>query len=139
VFGTDYPTPDRSCVRDRNHVEDLAHAHVDALRHLDNGGASDTKTACSGGEALSPQDYAALFDGAIYLQPYDKDDFRDRSSGVTLDALAHAAPGDRAGRHLDRAFAGLTQPRRLQCPSCRPFGALPHQLDAAVAREDRRR
>jgi UDP-arabinose 4-epimerase len=38
VFGTDYPTPDGTAVRDYVHVEDLARAHVMALQHLlDNG------------------------------------------------------------------------------------------------------
>ncbi len=34
VFGTDYPTPDGTCVRDYIHVSDLARAHVAALKHL---------------------------------------------------------------------------------------------------------
>jgi len=42
VFGTDYPTADGTCVRDYIHVEDLARAHLDALRYLDQGGTSDT-------------------------------------------------------------------------------------------------
>jgi UDP-glucose 4-epimerase len=40
VFGTDYATPDGSCVRDYIQVTDLARAHMDALRHLREGGAS---------------------------------------------------------------------------------------------------
>ncbi len=40
VFGDDYPTPDGTCIRDYIHVEDLAAAHLDALRYLDAGGAS---------------------------------------------------------------------------------------------------
>lgn len=40
VFGTDYPTPDGSCLRDYIHVTDLARAHLDALRHLRGGGDS---------------------------------------------------------------------------------------------------
>lgn len=41
VFGTDYDTPDGSCVRDYIHVTDLASAHILALHHLENGGESD--------------------------------------------------------------------------------------------------
>lgn len=33
IFGTDYPTPDGTAVRDYIHIEDLAHAHVLALAH----------------------------------------------------------------------------------------------------------
>eukprot|EP00095_Tigriopus_kingsejongensis_P006777 snap_masked-scaffold3502_size8402-processed-gene-0.2 protein:Tk06777 transcript:snap_masked-scaffold3502_size8402-processed-gene-0.2-mRNA-1 annotation:"UDP-galactose-4-epimerase" len=40
VFGTDYPTPDGTCIRDYIHVEDLASAHLSALRHLIEGGDS---------------------------------------------------------------------------------------------------
>jgi UDP-glucose 4-epimerase len=41
VFGTDYDTPDGTCVRDYIHVKDLARAHVAALAHLERGGQSD--------------------------------------------------------------------------------------------------
>ncbi len=40
VFGTDYPTPDGTCIRDYIHVEDLADAHARALDHLTAGGES---------------------------------------------------------------------------------------------------
>ena len=40
IFGTDYPTPDGTCVRDYIHVNDLADAHVRALQHLEKGGES---------------------------------------------------------------------------------------------------
>ena len=40
VFGTDYDTPDGTCIRDYIHVSDLIAAHFDALKHLRNGGVS---------------------------------------------------------------------------------------------------
>ncbi len=42
IFGTDYPTPDGTGLRDYIHVEDLASAHLDALSYLRNGGESTT-------------------------------------------------------------------------------------------------
>lgn len=41
IFGTDYPTPDGSAIRDYVHVSDLADAHVAALRYLLDGGGSN--------------------------------------------------------------------------------------------------
>src|SRR5258708_36986349 len=40
IFGTDYPTPDGTAIRDYVHVSDLADAHVRALRYLADGGDS---------------------------------------------------------------------------------------------------
>jgi UDP-glucose-4-epimerase GalE len=40
VYGSDYPTPDGTCVRDYIHVNDLADAHVRALQHLESDGDS---------------------------------------------------------------------------------------------------
>lgn len=40
LFGTDYPTPDGTCIRDYIHVADLAQAHLLALAHLAGGGES---------------------------------------------------------------------------------------------------
>jgi UDP-glucose 4-epimerase len=42
VYGTDYNTPDGTCIRDYIHVTDLIGAHVAALAHLRNRGASTT-------------------------------------------------------------------------------------------------
>jgi UDP-glucose 4-epimerase len=52
VFGTDYPTPDGSCVRDYIQVTDLARAHVHALDHLRKGGESLTLN-CGYGRGFS--------------------------------------------------------------------------------------
>ena len=40
IYGTDYPTPDGSGIRDYIHIEDLAAAHLAALGYLDKGGES---------------------------------------------------------------------------------------------------
>ena len=42
IYGTDYPTPDGTGVRDYIHVSDLAAAHVEALAYLEQGGESVT-------------------------------------------------------------------------------------------------
>ncbi len=41
IYGTDYPTPDGTCIRDFIHVTDLASAHIDAIEYLFEGGDSD--------------------------------------------------------------------------------------------------
>lgn len=41
IYGTDYETPDGTCIRDYIHVTDIAGAHVLALEHLLSGGDSD--------------------------------------------------------------------------------------------------
>ena len=41
IFGTDYPTPDGTCIRDYIHVDDLADAHLFAAEYLHGGGQSD--------------------------------------------------------------------------------------------------
>lgn len=55
VFGTDYPTPDGTCIRDYIHVSDLVRAHSDALRYLREGGASVTLN-CGYGRGFSVLD-----------------------------------------------------------------------------------
>jgi UDP-glucose 4-epimerase len=52
VFGTDYPTPDGSCLRDYIQVTDLAGAHLAALAHLRRGGDSSTLN-CGYGRGFS--------------------------------------------------------------------------------------
>lgn len=48
VFGTDYDTPDGTCIRDYIHVEDLARGHIMALGHLLGGGESGSFNLGSG-------------------------------------------------------------------------------------------
>ncbi|MFL5031840.1 MAG: UDP-glucose 4-epimerase GalE [Xanthobacteraceae bacterium] len=55
VYGTDYPTPDGTCIRDYIHVTDLTRAHIDALRYLRADGASVTLN-CGYGHGFSVLD-----------------------------------------------------------------------------------
>lgn len=48
IFGTDYETPDGTCVRDYIHVMDLSDAHILALDYLRNGGPSDSFNLANG-------------------------------------------------------------------------------------------
>jgi UDP-glucose 4-epimerase len=52
VFGTDYPTPDGTCIRDYIHVSDLIAGHRDAIAHLRAGGLSATLN-CGYGRGFS--------------------------------------------------------------------------------------
>src|SRR4051812_34141107 len=52
IFGTDYPTPDGTCVRDYIHVTDLIEAHKLLLDHLRGGGESTTMN-CAYGQGFS--------------------------------------------------------------------------------------
>lgn len=52
IFGTDYPTPDGTCVRDYIHVTDLVAAHADLLAYLREGGDSAVVN-CGYGRGLS--------------------------------------------------------------------------------------
>lgn len=64
VFGTDYPTPDGTCIRDYIHVSDLVRAHSSALDHLRAGGASLTLN-CGYGRGFSVFDVIKAMKGLI--------------------------------------------------------------------------
>jgi UDP-glucose-4-epimerase GalE len=58
IFGTDYPTPDGTCLRDYVHVADLARGHVQALEYLQRGGAT-TAINLGTGRAFSVREVIA--------------------------------------------------------------------------------
>jgi UDP-glucose 4-epimerase len=64
IFGTDYPTPDGTGVRDYIHVTDLAAAHLLALDALRDGAAS-TSYNCGYGRGLSVREVVAAVERVI--------------------------------------------------------------------------
>jgi UDP-glucose 4-epimerase len=59
IYGTDYPTPDGTCIRDYIHVDDLALAHLLALEHLLEGGGSRVFN-CGYGHGYSVREIVAM-------------------------------------------------------------------------------
>jgi UDP-glucose 4-epimerase len=59
IYGTDYDTPDGTCIRDYVHVTDLADAHVKALDHLLKGGSSLTLN-CGYGYGFSVREVLSM-------------------------------------------------------------------------------
>jgi len=53
IYGSDYPTPDGTCVRDYVHVNDLADAHVRALQYLERNGVDSLATNLGTGRGHS--------------------------------------------------------------------------------------
>jgi UDP-glucose 4-epimerase len=116
VFGTDYATPDGSCIRDYIHVSDLVRAHSDALRYLRGGGSSVTLN-CGYGRGFSVREVI---------------DTVKKVAGVNF-AVAHGArrPGD-----PERIVAATDRARELL--GWRPqFDDLATIVDHALAWERR--
>ena len=94
IFGTDYPTPDGTGVRDYIHVEDLADAHLRALDYLEAGGASQTLN-CGYGHGYSVREVIAAVERA-HGAPIAVDE-QPRRAGDPPSLIADAA---RIGRVL---------------------------------------
>jgi UDP-glucose 4-epimerase len=87
VYGSDYPTPDGTCIRDYIHVSDLARAHSAALAHLRRGGASMTFNCGYGHgysvlEVIEAVKRAAGRDFAVQMMPRRAGD----PAGIVADA-----------------------------------------------------
>ncbi len=104
IFGTDYPTPDGTAIRDYVHVADLAEAHIRAVERLAGGGPSCTLNLGTGRGSSVREVIAAV----------------ERAAGRSVRVIeAERRPGDptavwadvrRAGEILDwRARAGLDE------------------------------
>jgi len=88
VFGTDFPTPDGTAVRDYIHVDDLAGGHLLALEHLERGGASSAVNLGTGVGSSVKQviDMAEKVSGLIV--PVDMTDRRPEPAPAPLPARA---------------------------------------------------
>jgi len=64
VHGSDYPTPDGTCIRDFIHVSDLARAHLAALSYLRDGGESATLN-CGYGRGYSVREVLDAVERAV--------------------------------------------------------------------------
>jgi UDP-glucose 4-epimerase len=104
VRGTDYPTPDGSCVRDYIHVADVADAHVAAARKLAAGAALRAAYNLGRGEGVSVIEIMeAIRRGTGIEFEYERGDRRpgDPARIVTSSARAEADLEWRAERDLD--------------------------------------
>ena len=59
IFGTDYPTPDGTCIRDYIHVDDLADAHIRALNYLMETGKTEIMN-CGYGHGFSVKEVVSV-------------------------------------------------------------------------------
>ncbi|HUJ16776.1 MAG TPA: UDP-glucose 4-epimerase GalE [Nitrospirota bacterium] len=59
IYGTDYPTPDGTCIRDYIHIDDIASAHVMALEYLMETGRSDVMN-CGYGRGFSVREVLSM-------------------------------------------------------------------------------
>jgi UDP-glucose 4-epimerase len=87
IFGTDYDTPDGTGVRDYIHVEDLATAHLDALRWLRDGGDSQVLN-CGYGHGYSVREVVQAIERATGQPLPVREDVRRAGDPPTLVADA---------------------------------------------------
>ena len=87
IYGTDYPTPDGTGIRDYIHVEDLATAHLDALRYLRDGGKSAVLN-CGYGHGYSVREVLAAVERCSGITLAKKEEPRRAGDPPTLVAAA---------------------------------------------------
>ncbi|MDR2137228.1 MAG: UDP-glucose 4-epimerase GalE [Synergistaceae bacterium] len=90
IYGTDYPTPDGTCVRDYIHVADLADAHVKALGYLKEGGAS-RKINLGNGKGFSVKEVIAVAEKVTGMKIPAREEPRRSGDPSTLVASAEKA------------------------------------------------
>lgn len=103
IFGTDYPTPDGTCIRDYIHVADVAEAHVKAAQALSAGREVPTKVNLGRGAGVSVREIIEAFQSEVG-EPKEVVEGPRRAGDppriVTSAALAESALGWKATRDL---------------------------------------
>jgi UDP-glucose 4-epimerase len=140
IFGTDYDTPDGTCIRDYIHVEDLADAHLAALDHLRGGGRS-LAANCGYGHGYSVRDVLDVLERLVGRRLNVVEDARrpgDMSRIVADASLARRVLGwtprcDDLALIVSSALAW--ERHRLRNPLARPRPAAPQpqELEPALA------
>ena len=103
IFGTDYPTPDGTCIRDYIHVTDLARAHVLALEHLLAGGESNSYNLGNG----KGHSVREVVEGARRLTGHPIPTFEARRRWGDPAVLVGSSEKIRAELGWEPQFAGL--------------------------------
>ncbi len=104
IYGTDYPTPDGTAIRDYVHVADLANAHVLALQHLLEGGES-LALNLSAGRGYSIRQVIAEVERVSGLSIPVREASRRPGDPAVLVGDAHRA-GDTLGWKAERSELG---------------------------------
>jgi UDP-glucose 4-epimerase len=97
IFGTNYPTPDGTGIRDYIHVEDLARAHLDALEYLRGGGESAVLN-CGYGHGYSVREVLASVERVANRRIETREEPRRDGDPISLIARAQRIR-DRLGWH----------------------------------------
>ncbi len=119
VFGTDYPTPDGTCIRDYIHVNDLASAHALALKYLRDGGET-TAVNLGTGRGFSVKEIiktAELVTGKTVPVEYGPRRAGDPSELICNPTKARAVLGWEADfkepqAHIESAWKWMSGPRK---------------------------
>ncbi len=105
VFGSDYPTPDGTCIRDYIHVCDLSDGHVKAIQHIDEVQGTDIYNLGTG-HGVSVLEIIHAFEKANGVKvPYE---LSDRRPGDLAVVYADSAKAQRElGWHADRSLEDM--------------------------------
>lgn len=124
LFGDDYPTPDGTCIRDYIHVNDLAEAHVLALKQLDRNAASAQYNLGTGQGASVKEVLATIEEvtGATVPRRMGPRRAGDPPALVANPASANTALGWKASRSLrDIVRTAWQWEQKLRQHSIRPM------------------